>query len=130
MFFPVQVFIKHNCVNHAYINSFPLHSACKRFIILLIRILSLCWKGPGGSMSYVVGLPNNSYKPITDTRGFASGFANYKIRRTRFAVSSDKVFSCLPMVGGSLRFCSFRETIVPSVNAYWPSVANTDINKQ
>jgi len=21
-------------------------------------------KGPGGSMSYVVGLPNNSYKPI------------------------------------------------------------------
>ena len=54
-------------------------------------------------MSYVVGLPNNSYKPITDTPGFAPGFANYKIRRTRFAVSSDKVFSCLPMVGGSLR---------------------------
>jgi len=22
---------------------------------------------PGGSMSYVVGLPNNSYKPITNT---------------------------------------------------------------
>jgi len=24
-------------------------------------------KGPGGSMSWVVGLPNNSYKPITNT---------------------------------------------------------------
>ena len=24
-------------------------------------------KGPGGSMSQVVGLPNNSYKPITNT---------------------------------------------------------------
>ena len=23
-------------------------------------------EGPGGSMSYVVGLPNNSYKPITN----------------------------------------------------------------
>jgi hypothetical protein len=23
--------------------------------------------GPGGSMSWVVGLPNNSYKPITNT---------------------------------------------------------------
>jgi len=34
-------------------------------------------------------------------RGFAPGFANYKIRRTRLAVSSDKVFSCLPMVGGT-----------------------------
>jgi hypothetical protein len=25
------------------------------------------WKGPGGSMSWVAGLPNNSYKPITNT---------------------------------------------------------------
>jgi hypothetical protein len=24
-------------------------------------------EGPGGSMSYVVGLPNNSYKPNTNT---------------------------------------------------------------
>ena len=24
-------------------------------------------KGAGGSMSWVVGLPNNSYKPITNT---------------------------------------------------------------
>jgi hypothetical protein len=25
------------------------------------------YEGPGGSMSWVVGLPNNSYKPITNT---------------------------------------------------------------
>ena len=25
------------------------------------------FEGPGGSMSYVVGLPNKSYKPITNT---------------------------------------------------------------
>jgi len=27
----------------------------------------ICPQGPGGSMSKVVGLPNNSYKPITNT---------------------------------------------------------------
>jgi hypothetical protein len=31
------------------------------------RHISLDVKGPGGSMSYVVGLPNNSYKHITNT---------------------------------------------------------------
>jgi len=30
-------------------------------------ILSHAYLGPGGPMSKVVGLPNNSYKPITDT---------------------------------------------------------------
>jgi hypothetical protein len=33
-------------------------------------------KGPGVSMSYVVGLPNNSYKCIINTRGFATDFVN------------------------------------------------------
>jgi hypothetical protein len=28
---------------------------------------TLAAEGPGGSMSSVVGLPNNSYKPITNT---------------------------------------------------------------
>ena len=36
-------------------------------------------EGLGGSMSQVVGLPNNSYKPITNTAGFAPGFVNYKL---------------------------------------------------
>jgi hypothetical protein len=33
----------------------------------LMRFASHDRKGPGGSMSYVIGLPNNSYKPITNT---------------------------------------------------------------
>ena len=36
--------------------------------------------GPGGSMSQVVGLPNNAYKPITNTR---------------LAAASDKVYQLL-----------------------------------
>ena len=44
-------------------------------------------------MSWVVGLPNNSYKPIANTRGFAPGFVNYKKWCTRLA--SDKVYQSL-----------------------------------
>jgi len=43
-------------------------------------------------MSYVVGLPKNSYKPITNTRGFALGFVNYKKGCTRLVAASDKVY--------------------------------------
>jgi hypothetical protein len=32
----------------------------------------------GGLMSYVVGLPNNSYKPNTNTAWVYDGFVNYK----------------------------------------------------
>jgi hypothetical protein len=39
-----------------------------RFILILMyELCSLLKKGPGSSMSLVVGLPNNSYKPITNT---------------------------------------------------------------
>jgi hypothetical protein len=41
----------------------------------------------------VVGLPNNSYKPINNTRGLAPGFVNYKKGCTRLA--SDKVYQLL-----------------------------------
>jgi hypothetical protein len=44
-------------------------------------------EGPGGSMSWVVGLPNNSYKPITNTAWVRAWLCT----------------SCSPMVGGSLR---------------------------
>ena len=43
-------------------------------------------------MSYVVGLPQNSYKPITNTGGFASSFVNYKKGCIRLAAASDKVY--------------------------------------
>jgi hypothetical protein len=53
-------------------------------------------EGPGGSMSQVVGLPNNSYKPITNIRhGFAPAFVNYKKGCTRLAAASDKVCQLL-----------------------------------
>ena len=46
-------------------------------------LLSNNKQGPGGSMSWVVGLPNNSYKPITNTaclRTWLCNFINYKKR--------------------------------------------------
>ena len=46
-------------------------------------------------MSQVVGLPNNSYKPIANTRGFAPGFVKYKNGYTRLAAASDNVYQFL-----------------------------------
>ena len=64
-------------------------------------------EGPGGSMSYLVGLPNNSYnfnKPITNIRhGFTPGFENYKKGAQDLQPQVIKFANCLPMVGGSLR---------------------------
>ena len=54
-------------------------------------------------MSYVVGLPNNSYKPITNTVWVRARLCKLQKGCTRFAAASDKVTSCIPMVGGSLR---------------------------
>ena len=53
-------------------------------------------------MSKVVGLPNNSYRPIPNTRGFASGFVNYKKGALDSQPQVIKFTSCLLMVGGSL----------------------------
>ena len=46
-------------------------------------------------MSYVVGLLNNSWKPITNTPGFAPGFVNYRKGCTRFAAASDQVYQLI-----------------------------------
>jgi len=48
-------------------------------------------EGPGGSMSQVVGLPNNS--PIR--RGLAPGFVNYTKGCTRLAAASEKDYQLL-----------------------------------
>ena len=37
------------------------------FCVIVVLFIQYIQSGPGGSMSYVVGLPNNSYKPITNT---------------------------------------------------------------
>ena len=60
-------------------------------------------EGSGGSMGLIVGLSNNSYKPITNTARFASGFVNYKKGAFDSQPQVIKLTSCLPMVGGSLR---------------------------
>ena len=61
-------------------------------------------KGPGGSMSQVVGLPSNSYKPITDAPWVRAQLC--KLQKDALDSQSQviKLTSCLPMVGGSLRF--------------------------
>ena len=45
--------------------------------------------GPGGSMSQVVGLPSNSYKPITDTTWVRAWLC------IRLTAASDKVYQLL-----------------------------------
>ena len=54
-------------------------------------------------MSQVVGLPNNSYKPITNTVWVRAVFVNYKKGALDSQPQVIKFTGCLPMVGGSLR---------------------------
>ena len=49
--------------------------------------------GPGGSMSYVVGIPNNSYKPITNTASVRARLCTLQRGCTRLA--GDKVYQLL-----------------------------------
>ena len=59
---------------------------------------------PGGSVSYVIGSNTSSHTSLSPIRcGFAPSFVNYKKGCTRRAAASDKAYSCLPRVGGSLR---------------------------
>ena len=53
----------------------------------------LC-EGPGwfNELGTVVGLPNNSYKPITNTAWVRADFVNYTKGYTRLAAASDKVY--------------------------------------
>ena len=46
-------------------------------------------------MSKVVGLPNNSYKPITNRVWVRPGFVNYNNGCTKLATASDKVYQLL-----------------------------------
>jgi hypothetical protein len=57
--------------------------------------------GPGGSVSYVVGLSNNSYKPITKTAWVRARLCKLQKGCTRLAVASDKVY---PLLAHGRRF--------------------------
>jgi hypothetical protein len=50
-------------------------------------------------MSLVARLPYNSYKPITNTRGFAPGFVNYQKGCIQLAAASDKVYQSVVFSG-------------------------------
>jgi hypothetical protein len=54
-------------------------------------ILTLIWY----ILPQIVGLPNNSYKPITNMAWVGCGFVNYKKGCTRFTAPSDKVYQLL-----------------------------------
>jgi hypothetical protein len=49
----------------------------------------------GDSMSYVVELPNNSYKPITNTAWVSARLCKLQKGCTRLASASDKVYQLL-----------------------------------
>ena len=50
---------------------------------------------PGGSMSQVVGLPNNSYNSITNTAWVRARLCKYKQKCTGLAAASDKAYQLL-----------------------------------
>ena len=54
-------------------------------------------KDPGGSMSYVhvVGLPNKSYQPITNTAWVRARICKLQKGCTRLAPTIDKVYQLL-----------------------------------
>ena len=51
--------------------------------------------GPDGSMSQMVGLPKNSYKPITNTAWVRVRLCKLQKWCTRLAAASDKVYQLL-----------------------------------
>ena len=51
--------------------------------------------GPGGSMNWVVGLPNNSYRPINDTAWVRARLCKLHKGCTRLAAASDQVYQLL-----------------------------------
>ena len=52
-------------------------------------------QGPGGSMSQVVGVPNNSYKHITNTAWLRARLCKLQKWCTRLAAASDKACQLL-----------------------------------
>ena len=52
-------------------------------------------KGPGGSLSQVVGLPNNSYKTITNMAWVRTQLCKLQKGCTRLAAASDTIYQLL-----------------------------------
>jgi hypothetical protein len=65
------------------------------FIVISKTFPYILNEGSGGSMSEVVGIPNNSYKPITNTAWFRARLCKLQKGGTRLAAASDKVYQLL-----------------------------------
>ena len=61
----------------------------------LIFVITTFFKGPGGSVSQVVGLPNNSYKPITNKAQVDARLCKLQKGCTRLTAASHKVYQLL-----------------------------------
>ena len=56
---------------------------------------SINYKGPGGSMSWVIELPNNSYKPITNMAWVRARLCKLQKGCFRLPAANDKVYQLL-----------------------------------
>ena len=63
--------------------------------VFSIPFVCVCFLGPGVSMSQVVGLPNNSYKPITNTAWVRARLCKLQKGCTQIAAASNKVYQLL-----------------------------------
>ena len=82
-------------INMSMIIWLVIHSCivCIKFHILYKHAVYQIIQNPGGSMSQVVGLLNNSYKPITNTAWVRAWLCKLQKGCTRIA--SDKVYQLL-----------------------------------
>ena len=83
--------------SHIYI-IFPATLMCHYYWFIYRRFLLPQYKrgeGPGGLMSQVVGLPNNSYKPITNTAWVRARLCKLQKECTRLTAANDKVYQLL-----------------------------------
>ena len=82
--------IKRNKGSHGHVIVDMIHSLTSRFY----RNSYNTYRGEGGSMGQVVGLPNNSYKPFINTTQVRARLCKLQNRCTRLA-ASDKVYQLL-----------------------------------
>jgi hypothetical protein len=81
--------------------------------------------GPGGSMSKVVALPNNSCKPVTNTAWVRARFCKLQKGCNRLAATSDNVYQLLPVTTVSATTKIGRHDIAEIL----PQVALSTINQ-
>ena len=64
-------------------------------VMLVLQSIYMNQIRMGGSMSQKVGLPNNSYEPITNTAWFAPGLCKLQKGCTRLAAANAKAYQLL-----------------------------------